>query len=231
MNNKFSKVKQFFRKEGFYVILFVCLCAVATVAAVTVGRNNSENSEEDKVALEQAEKEVVTQPEKPDNALQVKEDLELVPTVQNEEETQAVSTQTKVSFNNPVVGTLGRAYSEDPVYWTTTKDYKTHLAMDVKAEKGAAVVATSSGVVKNVGMNTEGRYVEIDHQNGFTTVYGNLQDQVMVKTGDKVTASQEIGAVGDTTNLAYEEYGKYLHFQVLKDGAAVDPAKYVSYEK
>lgn len=231
MNNKFSKVKQFFKKEGFYVILFVCLCAVATVAAVTVGRNNSKNSEEDKVALEQTEKEVVTQPEKPENALQVQEKLEPVPTVKNEKETKAVSAQTKITLNNPVVGTLGRAYSEDPVYWTTTKDYKTHLAMDVKAEKGSAVVAANAGVVKNVGMNTEGKYVEIDHQNGLTTVYGNLQEQVLVKVGDTLTSGQKIGAIGETTNLAYEEYGSYLHFQVLQDGKAVDPAKYVSYEK
>ncbi len=231
MNNKFSKVKQFFKKEGFYVILFVCLCAVATVAAVTVGRNNSKNSEEDKVALEQTEKEVVTQPEKPENALQVQEKLEPVPTVKNEKETKAVSAQTKITLSNPVVGTLGRAYSEDPVYWTTTKDYKTHLAMDVKAEKGSAVVAANAGVIKNVGMNTEGKYVEIDHQNGLTTVYGNLEEQVLVKVGDKVTSGQKIGAIGETTNLAYEEYGSYLHFQVLQDGKAVDPAKYVSYEK
>lgn len=231
MNNKLNKVKQFFKKEGFYVILFVCLCAVATVAAVTAGRNNGKNSEEDSVALEQTEKEVVTQPEKPENALQVQENLEPVPTVQNDDDTAAVSSQTEVSFKNPVEGTLGRAYSEDPVYWATTDSYKNHLAMDVKAAEGTAVVAVSDGIVKKVDVNTEGTYVEIDHQNGLTTVYGNLQEQVLVKVGDKITAGQEIGAVGKTTNLAYEEYGDYLHFQVFQDGKEVDPAKYVSYEK
>ena len=168
MNNKLNKVKQFFKKEGFYVILFVCLCAVATVAAVTAGRNNSKNSEEDNVALEQTEKEVVTQPEKPENALQVQENLEPVPTVQNDDDTAAVSSQTEVSFKNPVEGTLGRAYSEDPVYWATTNSYKNHLAMDVKAAEGTAVVAVSDGIVKKVDVNTEGTYVEIDHQNGLT---------------------------------------------------------------
>lgn len=231
MNNKLNKVKQFLKKEGFYVILFVCLCAVATVAAVTAGRNNSKSSEEDNVALEQTEKEVVTQPEKPENSLQVQEKLEPVPTVQNDDDTAVVSSQTEVSFKNPVEGTLGRSYSEDPVYWATTNSYKNHLAMDVKATEGTAVVAVSAGVVKKVDVSTEGTYVEIDHQNGLTTVYGNLKEQVSVKAGDKVTAGQEIGAVGKTTNLAYEEYGDYLHFQVLQDGKEVDPAKYVSYEK
>ncbi|MEG1256491.1 M23 family metallopeptidase [Clostridium sp.] len=234
MNNKLSKVKQFFKKEGFYVILFVCLCAVATVAVVTTGKNNSKDSKDDgNIAMEQGEKEVVTQPEKPENALQVKDELEEVPMVQKNDknETQAVSTKGEISFNNPVEGTLGRAYSEDPVYWSTTKSYKNHSAIDVKAEEGAAVKAVSAGVVKNVGVNTEGVYVEIDHQNGLTTIYGNLQEKVAVKKGDAVTAGQELGAVGNTTNLAYEDYGTYLHFQVLQDGKEVDPAKYVSYKK
>ena len=34
--NKKNKVKDFFRKEGFYLVLFVCLCIVATVAAFTI---------------------------------------------------------------------------------------------------------------------------------------------------------------------------------------------------
>lgn len=234
MNNNFNKVKQFLKKEGFYVILFVCLCAVATVAAVTAGRNNSNKTEENDVAaVEQANNgNVVNQPENPGNALQVQEELDYVPVVENNnEETVSVSNSSNMSFQNPVVGTLGRAYSEDPVFFTSTESWKTHLAMDIKAEEGTAVTAVGAGVVKNVGVNTEGNYVEIDHQNGLTTVYGNLQEQVSVKTGDEVTAGQQIGSVGNTTNFAYEDYGTYLHFQVLKDGVAVDPAKYVSYDK
>ena len=46
--NKKNKVKDFFRKEGFYLVLFVCLCIVATVAAFTI-RKNSVAKEENKV--------------------------------------------------------------------------------------------------------------------------------------------------------------------------------------
>ena len=38
--NKKNKVKDFFRKEGFYLVLFVCLCIVATVAAFTIKKNS-----------------------------------------------------------------------------------------------------------------------------------------------------------------------------------------------
>ena len=46
--NKKNKVNDFFRREGFYVVLFVCLCLVATVAAFTV-RKNSISKEQNKV--------------------------------------------------------------------------------------------------------------------------------------------------------------------------------------
>lgn len=47
-NNK-DKVKNFFRKEGFYFVLFICLCVIATVAVVTINKNNaaSKNSNEE----------------------------------------------------------------------------------------------------------------------------------------------------------------------------------------
>ena len=38
-NNK-DKVKDFFRKEGFYFVLFICLCVIATVVVFTVNKNN-----------------------------------------------------------------------------------------------------------------------------------------------------------------------------------------------
>ncbi|MGV2687202.1 M23 family peptidase, partial [Clostridium perfringens] len=39
--NKKDKVKDFFRKEGFYLVLFLCLCVIATVAVVTTKRNKA----------------------------------------------------------------------------------------------------------------------------------------------------------------------------------------------
>ena len=37
---KKNKVKDFFRKEGFYLVLLVCLCVVATIAAFTIKKNS-----------------------------------------------------------------------------------------------------------------------------------------------------------------------------------------------
>lgn len=234
MDNK-SKFKQFLKKEGFYVILFVCLCAVATVAVITAG-NRKDVATNPPVIEEtaKAEGEASIDPKNFNDALQVKkEELEPVPDiqVQKENDSKAVSKQTNSEAVNPVEGSLARAYSEDPVYMASTKDYRPHFGMDIKTEKGAPVVVSMDGVVKTVDVSTEGTYVEVDHQNGVLTKYCNLEEKVNVKKGDNVKASQELGKIGNTTNFAYEEYGPHLHFEVLKDGKSVDPAKFVSYKK
>ncbi|HCQ88971.1 MAG TPA: M23 family peptidase [Clostridium sp.] len=234
MDNK-SKFKQFLKKEGFYVILFVCLCAVATVAVITAG-NRKDVATNPPVIEEtaKAEGDAVVDPKNFNDALQVKkEELEPVANiqVQKENDSKAVSKEANSEAINPVKGSLARAYSEDPVYMASTKDYRPHFGMDIKTEKGASVVVAMDGVIKTVDVSTEGTYVEVDHQNGVLTKYCNLEEKVNVKKGDNVKASQELGKIGNTTNFAYEEYGPHLHFEVLKDGKNVDPAKFVSYKK
>ncbi|MDO4925220.1 MAG: M23 family metallopeptidase, partial [Clostridium sp.] len=56
--NKKNKVKDFFRKEGFYLVLFVCLCIVATVAAFTIRKNsvaNEQNKANNELSLNEVE--------------------------------------------------------------------------------------------------------------------------------------------------------------------------------
>ena len=53
-SNNSDKVKNFFRKEGFYFVLFICLCVIATVAVFTINRNstaNKDNSVEENLSL------------------------------------------------------------------------------------------------------------------------------------------------------------------------------------
>ena len=56
--NKKNKVKDFFRKEGFYLVLFVCLCVVATVAAFTIRKNSvakEQNKANNELSLNEVE--------------------------------------------------------------------------------------------------------------------------------------------------------------------------------
>lgn len=248
--NANNKVLNFFKKEGFYVILFVCLCIVATVASITANNNNKISSNQEALQMEQANAANVLkeQQKEYEGALQVKEDnlakakaLKAVPNIKkvtNETKEAAVSKSVNAQFQKPVAnGTLARAYSKDidSVVWKTDGSYRTNLGIDIQAKIGEPVVSVMDGIVKEVGTDVDGQkgmMVQIDHQNGFVTNYTNLDAKILVKKGDKVTKKQQIGIVGNTSLNSYNEvYGSHLHFEVLQNSKNIDPAKYVIYEK
>jgi len=86
------------------------------------------------------------------------------------------------------------------------------------------VLATAAGVVTWAGKRYGyGNLVEINHGNGVSTRYGHCQ-KVLVKVGDKVVQGQRIGLMGSTGRST----GPHVHYEVLKNGRQVNPAKFVS---
>ncbi len=245
-----NKALNFFKKEGFYVILFVCLCIVATVASITANNNKklSNNPLVQSEDVASADDVLKEQEKEYEGALQVKEGnvdktkvLQEVPNIQKvttDNLTAPVSNAVNAKFEKPVAnGLLARAYSKDidPVRYSTDGRYETNLGIDIKAEIGEPVVAVMDGIVKSVGIdvdNQKGKMVTIEHQNGFVTKYANLDENILVKKGDKVTKKQQIGTVGNTTlDTNKEVYGSHLHFEVLQGNKSIDPAKYIKYDK
>ena len=106
----------------------------------------------------------------------------------------------------------------DPIDGTT----KNHTGLDLRAASGSPILATADGVVRSAGpRGGYGNAVELDHGGGLTTLYGHAS-QVLVKPGEKVSAGQEIGVVGQTGRAT----GPHLHFELRKDDRAVDPTQY-----
>ena len=223
-NKKLNKVSNFFKKEGLYVVLFVCLCIVATVAGVTIKNNKEIKSaqlEQNKLA-EQSSK--TNSSVNYQDALQVKEDAAA-------SKTQKVNTSTDIKFIKPVEGTLARAYSEDPVYWESTRSYRANLGYEIKTQLGKPVLSVMEGKIESIdSTSSEGVKVVINHQNGIKTVYSNLDAKVKVTVGQSVKQGVEIGLVGKTSlNSSYENYGDHLHFAVMKGNDYVDPSRYIKY--
>ena len=83
------------------------------------------------------------------------------------------------------------------------------------ASSGTMVVATANGTVTAV--NDDGEYghnVWIDHGNGYVTIYRNKGDAI-VKQGDGVVQGTTLFLIGeDNTTLGY---------QMMKDGAYINP--------
>jgi murein DD-endopeptidase MepM/ murein hydrolase activator NlpD len=67
-----------------------------------------------------------------------------------------------------------------------------------------------------------GQMVEINHGNGLSTRYAH-NEKVLVKQGDMVSKGQELALMGSTGRST----GPHLHFEVLKNGAQVDPLRFI----
>lgn len=100
-----------------------------------------------------------------------------------------------------------------------------HGAIDISngSTNGKPIIASDGGTVIEAQYHGSwGYYVLIDHGNGFKTRYAHCS-KLEVRAGEKVAQGQYIAKVGNT---GYST-GPHLHFEVIKNGALVDPLKYV----
>ncbi len=93
-----------------------------------------------------------------------------------------------------------------------------HPGIDLANPVGTPVVAADAGRVMFAGVGGYGIYVEIDHGNGFTTLYGHLS-KTEVSAGELVSAGQLIGLMGMTGRAT----GPHLHFEVRYHGVPQNP--------
>lgn len=100
----------------------------------------------------------------------------------------------------------------------------THNGVDFAGREGSDVFAVASGVVVWSGTRQGyGELVEINHGNGYVTRYAHNSSN-LVSVGDTVRRGQVIARLGDTGRAT----GPNLHFEVLLNGRAVDPMKYIN---
>lgn len=98
-----------------------------------------------------------------------------------------------------------------------------HAGVDFAGRSGSETVAVASGVVTFAGKRSGyGKLVEINHGDGYVTRYGH-HESLLVATGEIVKKGQPIGVMGSTGRST----GPHVHFEVLKHGRHVDPARYV----
>jgi murein DD-endopeptidase MepM/ murein hydrolase activator NlpD len=96
-----------------------------------------------------------------------------------------------------------------------------HLGIDISATEGTPVLSASAGVVviAQGGYNYGyGNFVEIDHGNGYATIYAHLS-QINVSVCQGVAAGELVGLAGSTGNST----GSHLHFEVRKGGTNINP--------
>ncbi|MCW8834795.1 MAG: peptidoglycan DD-metalloendopeptidase family protein [Rhodospirillales bacterium] len=107
----------------------------------------------------------------------------------------------------------------DPV----NKKWAMHYGLDMGSSAKAPVHATAPGTVTFAGWKGNyGKVVEVDHGAGIKTRYGHLH-KIMVKKGDKIGTRQVVGQVGNTGRTT----GPHLHYEIVVNGKAVSPIKFI----
>ncbi len=102
-----------------------------------------------------------------------------------------------------------------------------HAGVDFAGKDGSDVIAVASGVVTFSGKRSGyGKLVEINHGDGYRTRYAHHKE-LKVVSGDIVKKGQVIGLMGSSGRST----GPHVHFEVLKNGKHVNPAKYVASRK
>ena len=117
-------------------------------------------------------------------------------------------------------------YRVDPF----TKKRKLHEGHDFSAKIGEDVICTANGTVKSSKKyGSFGNFIEIDHGNGYATVYGHLSKR-LVKKGDKVERGQIIASIGNTGKST----APHLHYEIKHNKKRLDPTDFyydLSYSK
>ena len=102
---------------------------------------------------------------------------------------------------------------------------------------GTSISSVADGIVTEVGdtgASGYGKYVKIDHGNGFSTLYAHC-NTINVKKGQVVSSGLKIAGMGNTgtTNKSEKNDGAHLHFEVRKKNSEtgveerVDPELYL----
>ena len=95
--------------------------------------------------------------------------------------------------------------------------------LDIKGNRGQTVVAAADGqvVYSGNGLRGYGQLIIVKHDETFLSAYAH-NDKLLVGEGARVKAGQPIAHMGDT-----EAEEVMLHFEIRKNGIAVDPAQYL----
>jgi len=99
--------------------------------------------------------------------------------------------------------------------------------IDIKANQGSVIWSAFDGVVVFADwLKGYGSLLILDHGLGDISLYAHASS-LLVNVGDRVTAGQPVGAVGDTGLTG----DSMLYFEVRAGGKAVDPMKWLSARK
>ncbi|SFV53568.1 Membrane proteins related to metalloendopeptidases [hydrothermal vent metagenome] len=109
------------------------------------------------------------------------------------------------------------------------KRWKAHLGVDLAIRRGTPVHAAGSGrIIYAARAGSYGNLIKIQHSDGYETRYAHLKSfRRGIRRGKYVKKGEVIAYVGTTGRST----GPHLHFELRKNGEAIDPFKIVQVTK
>jgi murein DD-endopeptidase MepM/ murein hydrolase activator NlpD len=98
-----------------------------------------------------------------------------------------------------------------------------HNGVDIRGRIGTEIKATADGKIFELGTDKAlGRFVIIDHKNGFRTTFGHLR-KILVKRGEEVHRGQVIGLLGNSGRST----GPHVHYAISYQKKYENPLKFM----
>ena len=229
--DKKDKLIGFFKKNGFYLVLAVCVLGIGVGAFLGVGGDPAPQepapapSQQPQQTTEQVQAIVTPKPILPS----AEPTPAATPAPEESPAAEPAAKQTsgsRVRLAMPIEGEIIKAFSGDTlVYNPTLNMWMTHNGIDIAAEEGEAVSAALAGVVEEVkNDDSKGLIVTISHGSNGKTVYAGLKEST-VKKDARINAGQPLGTAG--TPAFESAQGPHLHFEYLVKDVYMDPVEYM----
>ncbi len=233
------------------ILSIACIAIVITLIAgvfisnlINGGMNEhsssiGDNQPTNKTVIEEEEKENLNSDPTPIPGMLAEEDREEDSEKENTASSNATKQTTSVSsttlnLDNIIyplesrVVTMDYSYNTTPVYSNTLNAYRSdHTGVDFKGENGEDVKVVLDGVVEKIYHDEKlGYTILVDHGNNFKSLYGNLEEEALIKEGDSVKAGSVVGKIGSSS--LFESLDPiHLHFSIIKNDEFVDPMDYL----
>lgn len=209
--------------KGYYIAIALCAAAIG-ITGFLYYRNT-----EAQPVLQEPEQQATVSVDATEEDLSVAATRPITTQDSESPEPTAAPIPKSLKTAAPVSGETVADYAMDCLsYNQTTRDWRVHNGVDIAAEAGTEVLAAADGVVYTTYTDDiMGTTVVIRHEGGYTTQYSSLAEELKVSAGDEVLLGQAIGCVGESA-LIETTMGPHVHFSVLYQDAAMDPAEFLA---
>ena len=131
----------------------------------------------------------------------------------NNAETESASVDLNTPVGMPLNGPITSPYGD------TVDRSSPHIGVDIGVNVGTPIRCTGSGtVIVAKYSNSYGYMVEIDHGNGYQTIYAHNSENTVAE-GDYVTQGDIVALSGNTGDST----GPHLHYEMSYKGEIIDP--------